>query len=371
VPANKSGIFPEAGHSKKESRSVPREDSHILVIRLSALGDVAMTVPVLLSLVESYPDLRITLLTRGFFKPLFSEIERVTIYEAATGTRHKGVCGLWRLFRELRALQIDAVADLHNVLRSNILKFFYSFSAVPFMQINKGRADKKALTAVRNKVFKPLKSTHERYADVFEKLGFPVRLSPNALLPSLDLGDATSAFAGPRLNIWIGVAPFAAFKGKMYPPDLMEKVLHLLNETERYKIILFGGGKEEENQLSQWERQFEFAISAAGRLTFREELELISNLDLMVAMDSANGHLAALYGVPTLTLWGVTHPYAGFYPFAQDPANALLADRAEFPSIPTSVYGNKFPEGYEKAIATITPESVVSKIEQVLSGPDD
>lgn len=371
MPANKDGISPEAIRVKGEGRRVPGVDSHILVIRLSALGDVAMTVPVLLSLVENYPDLRITLVTRGFFKPLFSQIERVTIYEAATSKRHKGIRGLWRLFHELGALQIDAVADLHNVLRSNILKFFYSFTAIPFVQVNKGRADKKALTAVRKKVFKPLKSTHERYAEVFEKLGLPVSLSSEALLPPLKLGEATRAFVGHPLEKWIGIAPFAAFKGKMYPPELMEKVLRILNNTERYKLILFGGGKEEEYQLSQWERQFECAISAAGRLTFREELELISNLDLMLAMDSANGHLAAVYGVPTVTLWGVTHPYAGFYPFAQDPANALLADRKEFPSIPTSVYGNKFPKGYEKAMATITPEAVVSKIERVLSGPDD
>ena len=58
-------------------------------------------------------------------------------------------------------------------------------------------------------------------------------------------------------------------------------------------------------------------------------------------MDSGNGHLAAMYGIPVITVWGVTHPYAGFAPFLQPEENSITADREQFPLIPTSVYGNK------------------------------
>jgi hypothetical protein len=70
--------------------------------------------------------------------------------------------------------------------------------------------------------------------------------------------------------------------------------------------------------------------------------------------------------VPVITLWGVTHPYAGFYPFQQPAENALLADREKYPLIPTSIYGNKAPEEYEKALQTITPDQVVAKIKEVV-----
>src|SRR5690606_31372160 len=148
--------------------------------------------------------------------------------------------------------------------------------------------------------------------------------------------------------------------------DLMEKVVHTLNESNDYRILLFGGGEKERNLLDKWAGNFPNSINLVGKLPFKEELALISQLHLMLAMDSGNAHLAALFGVPTLTLWGVTHPYAGFYPFKQDPQNALLADRDLFPLIPTSVYGKKYPPGYENAKRSNSPEDVLYKIEEIL-----
>lgn len=84
----------------------------------------------------------------------------------------------------------------------------------------------------------------------------------------------------------------------------------------------------------------------------------------MLSMDSGNAHLAAMYGVPTVTLWGVTHPYAGFAPFNQE-AHCLLSDRKLYPAIPTSVYGNEVPEGYQEVMRTIIPEEVVAKIQKL------
>ncbi len=94
---------------------------------------------------------------------------------------------------------------------------------------------------------------------------------------------------------------------------------------------------------------------------------MIGNLDVMVSMDSGNGHLAANAGVPVITLWGVTHPYAGFAPFGQAPKNALTADREQFPQIPTSVYGNRLPKGYEKAFRSINPKTVIEKVLDVIN----
>lgn len=342
-------------------------NKHLLVIRLSAMGDVAMTVPVLAALQEQYPNLKITVLTKGFFTPLFSQLANVTVFEADVRGKHKGVLGLYRLYKELKALQIDAVADLHNVLRSKLLKSFFLMGNIPVIQIDKGRNEKKALTSIKHKKFIPLKTTHQRYATVFETLGFKVSLDNSPLLSTSSLAVATQNKIGTAPKKWIGIAPFAAFSGKMYPLELMEKVVANLNKTNKYKILLFGGGSKEKEQLDQWEATYANAINMANQISFQEELAVISQLDLMLAMDSGNAHLAAMYGIPTITLWGVTHPYAGFYPFRQDSANALLADRALFPFIPTSVYGNSYPEGYENAMKTISPETVFQKITQVIA----
>lgn len=338
----------------------------ILVIRLSAMGDVAMTVPVLVALVKQYPQIRITVLTRSFFKPMFHTLPNVAVLEADVKGKHKGFMGLWKLYKELRQESFAGVADLHNVLRSKVLKLFFGLGKVPFVQIDKGRKEKKALTATKNKIFKPLTTTHERYADVFSKLGYPIGLSNENVLPKLPLSLETVDLVDSGNKKLIGIAPFAAYDGKKYPLDLMADVISTLNKTNKYKILLFGGGSEERKQLENWGACYENCINLAGRVSFAEELGVISNLQLMLSMDSGNGHLAAMYGVPTITLWGVTHPYAGFYPFGQDANNALLADRNQYPLIPTSIYGNKFPHGYEKAMETIGPQDVVNKIEEVL-----
>ncbi|WP_028377119.1 glycosyltransferase family 9 protein [Leeuwenhoekiella sp. MAR_2009_132] len=334
---------------------------HILCIRFSAMGDVAMTVPVLIALTRSYPNLEITVVSKPFFAPIFKPLERVHFFEADVKNTYKGALGLYKLFKNLNPERFTAIADLHNVIRSNVLKSFFRFRGNHIAQIDKGRAAKKALTRPTNKNFEPLETTHERYASVFKKIGYPVVLNGSEFLPKQNLNTRVRDLLGNEPLKWLGIAPFAAHDGKKYPLELLDKILSELS-TKPYKIILFGGGKEEEQLLNSFALKYKNHVSVAGRFTFAEELALISHLDAMLAMDSGNGHLAALFGVPTLTIWGVTHPHLGFAPYGQMPENQLLADREQFPAIPTSVYGNKVPQGYDKAMHSILPGDVLERI---------
>ncbi len=338
---------------------------HILVIRLSAMGDVAMTVPVLRVLANTYPDLKITILSRPFFKPFFEGIPNLNFLEADVYGEHKRL-GLLKLANEAQELGIDVVADLHSVIRSKVISKYLKFKGFKTATIDKGRAEKKALISSQGKNIAQLKTTHQRYADVFEKLGFPIDLKQFVAPPSKRLTPKLNGLIGVEPKKLIGIAPFAAYKSKMYPLSLMAEVIRELDNTDRYRIFLFGGGKKEVEQLKKIEIPFTNVTNVAGKLTFEEELSLISNLDLMLSMDSGNGHLAAMYGVPVVTLWGVTHPYAGFVPFNQPENNQLVANREKFPLIPTSVYGNKFPKGYGEAMKTITPETIVQKVRELL-----
>ena len=108
-------------------------------------------------------------------------------------------------------------------------------------------------------------------------------------------------------------------------------------------------------------------VVVAGKLTLAKELQLISNLNLMLSMDSGNAHIAAMQGINVVTLWGATHPYAGFAPFNQPFENCLLADRNQFPLLPTSVYGNKTIVGYTDVMRSILPNEVVKKVETILN----
>lgn len=319
-----------------------------------------MTVPVLRALTIQYPELKITVVTRAFFKPFFKDLENVNIFEADFKGKHKGVLGLYKLSKQLRTLRFDAVADLHNVLRSKILKLFFFGKKV--VQLDKGRAEKKELTSGQS--FLQLKTTHQRYAEVFENLGFKIDLS-NPIFPNpKPLTEKLDGFLSNKEFKTIGIAPFAAHQSKMYPIGQMEVVISEL--SKEYNVILFGGGNKEIDVLNQLEIKYKNVKSVAGKLNLKDELAFISNLDLMLAMDSGNAHIAAMLGKKVITIWGVTHPFAGFAAFNQPIDFALTAERTQFPLIPTSVYGNKFPEGYENAAGSVPEAMIVSKIKAVI-----
>lgn len=325
-----------------------------------------MTVPVLRAFVQQNPEVKITVVSRPFFKPFFEGISNVSFFAFDEKQRHKGFAGLLRLFQDLKALQIDAFADLHNVLRSKVVRTFFAVSGKKTAFVDKGRDEKAALIRAENKIFKPLTTMFERHVKVFQQLGFTVDLSNPIFPKKAVLGKEISLLIGENYQKLIGIAPFAQYDSKVYPLDLMQEVINKLAENSTHKILLFGGGKKEIELLDSLSKGKENVVVVAGKIKFQQELQLISNLDVMLSMDSGNAHIAAMLGVKVITLWGATHPFAGFSPFNQPLENALTADRNLYPKLPTSVYGNKIVEGYEDAMRTISVESVINKINSFL-----
>jgi len=336
-------------------------------MRLSAMGDVAMTVPVLRAFVKQYPEVKITVISRPFFKPFFDGIPNLDFFAFDEKERHKGFTGLLRLFQDVKKFKIDAFADLHNVLRSKIVSLLFALSGKKRATVDKGREGKKELTRAENKVFRQLPTMFSRHAKVFQELGFPLDLSNPTFPERAILSPDILEIIGNQNSKLVGIAPFAQYNSKVYPQDLMQEVIAKLAENKACKILLFGGGKKEIEILDALSQPFENVINMAGKIKFQQELQLISNLDVMLSMDSGNAHIAAMLGVKVVTLWGATHPYAGFLPFDQSLENALTSDRNQYPKLPTSVYGNKIVEGYEDAMRSISPDEIVNRIQSQLS----
>ncbi|MGN6294702.1 MAG: glycosyltransferase family 9 protein [Chitinophagaceae bacterium] len=315
------------------------EPKHILVIRTSALGDVAMTVPVLKQLLKHYPALQLTVLTSPSFTPLFEPLERTTIYALEKRGKHKGLLGIYRLFRELKAdHKFDAVADLHNVLRSTLLRSLFKLAGIRTAKIDKGRKGKKELTSKQNKKLVQLKTSFQRYADVFSAIDLPFVLdTQQGVYPQRLLSDNTATLFLPGKK-HIGIAPFAKHEEKMYPTEKTLVVISSLLSDPNNQVFLLGGGKDEIKVLAEWEKQFPGVVNLAGKFSLKEELAIISHLDVLISMDSANMHLASLFGVPVVSVWGATHPYAGFYGWGQKKENAVQMDLY---CRPCSVFGNK------------------------------
>jgi len=336
-----------------------KANHHILVIRFSSLGDVAITVPVLTALQNAHPNCKITVLTKPAFASLFSHLEGVSLKSIDLKREFRGLFGLWKLARYISALDINGVADLHNVLRTKILKVL--LPTMRWVVVDKGRQAKQQL--ISGQVFKPLKPTVERYADVFRALGYELSLENPNFLPPLERTNALENILKNQAKPFIGIAPFAAHKSKTYPFQKMKSIIDHISKD--HSVFLFGGRGQEQQLLERLAQSKANVISVAGRFSMAEELTLMSALKVMVAMDSGNAHMAAMMGTSVITIWGVTHPYAGFKPYNQPLENCLLPDREQFPKIPTSVYGNRYPKGYENAIASIDEMDVIKAIKSI------
>lgn len=336
--------------------------ANLLVIRLSAIGDVAMTVPVIYSAARANPEDSFTVLTQSFLIPVFMNRPRnVNVIGINTKTTEKSLAGLLRFASALVKYDFDLVLDLHDVLRTMIIRTLFRLNGKRVFVVDKARKDRARLTDAKDKRLKQLRPVIERYADVFRKAGLHYTESFASLYETLPPDvSALEPFTGTKTGKWIGIAPFAKHRGKIYPIDEMEQVVAKLSEREDLTIFLFGGRGYEEAVLDQWAFEHPRVKSVVGKYSLDRELALISRLDLLLCMDSANMHFASLVGTRVLSIWGSTHPYAGFYGYHQDPKDCIQLD---LPCRPCSVFGQKpCHRGDWACMSRITPEQIVDKV---------
>lgn len=307
----------------------------MLVIRFSALGDVAMLVPVIRATAEQYPDVQITMLSQQRMADLFADMPANVLFH--------GVDTKTQSLRDIYSTldTYEYVADMHGVWRSRYIRIRMHLHGARVAVIHKGRVQKFLLTHGWRR--QALTTTVSRYADVLSKLGF----APDSISPTpLSSGEG------------IGIAPFAAHQGKMYPTDKMEQVVCLLSKQGEH-VVLFGGGEKEKNILDQWASVYPNVENTAGRYTLREEMNRMAHLRVMLTMDSANMHLASLVGTRVISIWGATHPYAGFLGYGQQSGDCIQRDLS---CRPCSIYGNRKCRYGDYRCMFITPEDVVARL---------
>ncbi|MBS7411302.1 MAG: glycosyltransferase family 9 protein [Muribaculaceae bacterium] len=342
---------------------------NVLVSRFSALGDVAMTVPVIYSACRCYPSTRFIVVTQKVAATLFvnAPANLVVVPVDVKGT-YRGVRGMFRLLSDLRRnYPIDAYVDLHSVIRTYALGLACMLRGIPVRRIRKGRSDKRALTRRSQKELHRLCTSRDRYFDVFKRMGFDF---PEAFDSIFDEPVSPEIFAditeakrpGER---WVAIAPFAKHVGKIYPPELMKQVVDTLAARPDVRLFLFGGGDGERDILRGWAEGRANVISMAEkRHGFPKELALLSHMDAAISMDSANMHLASLVRVPVVSIWGATHPYCGFTGWKQSDDNAVQLD---MPCRPCSVFGNRpCRRGDYACLYGIKPQDIIDRLDHVL-----
>jgi ADP-heptose:LPS heptosyltransferase len=338
----------------------------LLIIRISAMGDVALLSPVLRGMREQYPDVELVLLTRHAFKPFFTEIDGLQLFFPDFKKRHKGLPGIIHLFKDIsRQSDIDYVIDLHDVLRSKILRSLFRLFNVPVSVIDKGRRGKRLLINGKEKAM--LKHSVQRYCDVFARAGFPVVPSQDKwIVPSPGIVLKSDFIAEMKGVFNIGVAPYAKHKLKMWPEMNMVRLLYLLSEKHKCRFWLFGGAEDSE-KLTLLQTKIPGSISLEGQLDLDEELLFMSKLDLMIAMDSSNMHMAALTGTKVISLWGGTDPLGGFGAWMQPDNFSIRIPVEDLTCRPCTIYGKgECKRGDFACMNWLTPEIVFQKIEKLI-----
>jgi ADP-heptose:LPS heptosyltransferase len=326
------------------------------------MGDVALTTPVLTGMRKQYPDIELVLLTRPAFKPFFSSIDGLQLFFPDLKNRHKGFPGLVRLYNDIsKQSKIDYVIDLHDVLRSKILSQLFKLSGIPVAVINKGRSEKKSVITGKQK--SRLKHSVERYYDVFSKAGFPVTPAEGPwIIPSSEALIKAGLMTDTQDELNIGVAPYAKHKLKMWPEENMIRLLEMISEKHKSRFWLFGGNEESE-RLIAFQTRITGSYNLVGKLSLDEELALMSKLDLMIAMDSSNMHMAALVGTKVISIWGGTDPLSGFGAWMQPENYSISIPIDELTCRPCTTYGKgDCRRGDFACMKWLIPEMVFQKL---------
>ena len=329
-----------------------------------------MTVPVIESFARQHPDVRVSVCSRAWARPIFNLLPKnVSFIVARLNDEHRGLKGMNLLGRRLLALQPTHVADLHDVLRTKYLRARFFAAGMNVKKIHKDRRARKKFLTSETKTMQV--SVFDKYADVFRRLGYEdlqvdfTGLFPEGTanlqerLPEFDF----SAWTEPQ---WVAVAPFATHEAKVYPLEQMEAVVRHLSSRGDVRVLLFGDGLHEREQLEQWQSKYPHVESMVGRLgNLAGEAAVISHCRVMLSMDSANMHLASLVGVPVVSVWGATHSYGGFLGYGQRQEDAVQL--MDLPCRPCSIYGNAPCQfGDCRCLRGILPETILARLEHYL-----
>lgn len=324
----------------------------IIISRLSALGDVAISVPVIQILHEQYPNAKIVLITKNLNSQLFVNFSFVELVIPSFNYKHKGILGLLKLFIELKKKYSPEIfIDLHDVLRTKFLRLFFSLTKTKIFKIDKGRKEKRGILKKQKKNLLQLKTTFQRYIDVFNESGLNLSIKT---IPDYPVIKSQKIEELIKSEPFIVFAPFAAHSNKVYPLDKSVELINLL--AKKIKVYILGAGQKEKEVVEKWQTSNIFSL--IGKYNLQEEIYLMSKSIAVITMDSANMHLASLSKANIFSIWGPTHPNIGFIPVNNQ--NHTIIQK-ELNCRPCSIYGNK--ECYKKSLEcmNIEPKFIVEQ----------
>jgi ADP-heptose:LPS heptosyltransferase len=338
--------------------------SPILVIRFSALGDVALIVPVFKSLEVAYPNQKFYFLTRNIYQDIFWDCKNVTVIPCDIDGEFKGLSGILKLSKYLKKYDFDKVVDLHNSLRTNVLRSLLKLKGKSISVYDKDRKQKNKI--IKTKQIQILPHTSQRYLDAFKVFGLDAQISSDSWLKAPT--DIELPISVEKISNWIGIAPFSNHAGKEWPIEKVLELIRRIQSDNSTQIFLLAFGVKENSKAQEIINAFPQIVLVNESFSLKQQLILLQKLDVLVSMDSGNMHLASILGTKVVSIWGATHPCIGFYPLNNETL-MVQPNKADAPWRPLSIYGKIAKKDMplaNKTMELISVEEVLEKINLVL-----
>jgi lipopolysaccharide heptosyltransferase II len=318
------------------------ERPSILLLRLSSLGDIVLTTALIAALRNRYPEGRIDLVIAREYEsivPALSGLDRVHIYIKKTG-----LAGLRALRGQLRKERYDYVLDLHNVLRTRILRRGLGRTTAV---VNKRTFKRWLLVRFKYDLLQSAPDTIRRYFETAR---------------ALDVQDNGGV---PQLNVYhqrdpkrIAIAPGARHWNKRWPANYFRELSAQLLEAG-YQITFYGSAAEREiieeirAQLPSGNHR-----SLAGNIDLTETAHSIGKCAVAITNDSGLLHIAEAVGTPVICLFGPTVKQFGFAP--RNPQSIVLEVEGLYCRPCTAIGLDHCPEKHFRCMIEIEPKHVYS-----------
>ena len=275
-----------------------------LILRFSSIGDIVLTTPVIRCLKQQYPDAEVHYVTKKSYETLLENnphIDKVFVLEN----------GLNKMIKDLQSERYDYVIDLHNNLRTTIIKIRLGVKSFSFDKLNL----QKWLLVKFKKNLMPNVHIVDRYMNTVESLG--VKNDNKGLDYFIPEKDEMPSDWLPE-NFRNGYAVYA-IGGQHETKKLPLNKMIELCQTINLPLVLIGG--KEDSIIS---KQLIINIKnipifdACGKCNLNQSASIIQNSELVYSHDTGMMHVAAVFKKKIVSVWGNTVPEFGMYPYQTD-----------------------------------------------------
>lgn len=341
-----------------------------VVLRLSSIGDIILTSPLLRVFRHAVgKDARVDFVVRKEYAELVQSCHHLSIvheYDISTGYK-----GLQILAQQLREEKYDLVIDLHDSIRTKLLRA--ACNANDTVVMDKRKFERWLLVNLKRNAYTDQLTVAERYIETVEKYGIlNDGKGLEIFIPDSTLFDVSGKMAKLRLNQFekvIGICPGSKHFTKRWQKEKFAEIAVRAAQEFHAKVLLFGGKDEKEDcdfvKQEVERRVSEQAVASfAGDFSLLESAAALEFCDVVVTNDSGLMHLAAAKQRKIVALFGSTVKDFGFAPYG---TVAAVIENTSLDCRPCTHIGRKdCPNGHFKCMLDISSETVYAAVKQML-----